>query len=160
MHFRSFSRSLSLFSRNKCLSRNRKFDFAPNLGNVYSNRAFSAKVPYNIDFQVKGLDARVHNPHEDGIPVILICGWAGTKDDWGAFPKLITGRPVITFSPRGLGNSTFPEPYSRPDDMITCMAEDSIAVLEGFRSEFVLEGFRSEFGVQPTPPPNALPLSP
>jgi len=51
------------------------------------------------------LDCSVVHGEGPKPPLLLIAGWAGVKDDWGAFPKLIKDRPVITFSPRYLGFS-------------------------------------------------------
>lgn len=61
------------------------------------------------------------------IPLVLVMGWTGVRDDWRDWPsRFATDRPVLSLDPRGMGESSLPEaPWTIAD-----MADDVRAVVD------------------------------
>ena len=70
---------------------------------------------------------RVLHPEAHGIPLVLIQGWTGVKEDWGDFAeRLAKERPVLIYDNRGMGESGSPDmPYT-----VQMMADDAARLVE------------------------------
>lgn len=67
------------------------------------------------------------NPQGSGLPLVLIMGWTGVKEDWGVMAERVAKhRPVLVFDNRGMGQSSVPDgPYDM--DML---AHDTLRLLD------------------------------
>ncbi len=70
---------------------------------------------------------RVLNPDGSGMPLVMIQGWSGVKEDWGPFAEaLAQDRPVLIYDNRGMGESGVPAmPYT-----IEMMALDAVSLMD------------------------------
>ena len=67
-------------------------------------------------------------------PLLLVPGWAGISYDWGALkPMLAATAPVISFDPRGLGESGPNHADTKIDANV--MAHDCAAVLKDYSAD-------------------------
>ncbi|MBI2059290.1 MAG: alpha/beta fold hydrolase [Nitrospirae bacterium] len=57
-----------------------------------------------------GLSYRVLNPGATGLPLVMVMGWTGVKEDWESLSDaLAADRPVLIFDNRGMGESSVPD---------------------------------------------------
>lgn len=68
---------------------------------------------------------RILNADSPALPLVLIMGWTGVKEDWGRLADdLAADRPVLIFDNRGIGESSVPDgPYS-----VEQLAADTLAL--------------------------------
>ena len=70
---------------------------------------------------------RVYNAAAPGLPLMMVMGWTGVKEDWDELPiELAHDRPVLVFDNRGMGESSIPEgPYS-----MSQLAGDALGLMD------------------------------
>lgn len=80
-----------------------------------------------VDLPGVRLACRLFAPDAAGLPVALIMGWTGVKEDWGNVPLLLAAdRPVLVFDNRGMGESSIAE----GNYTMEMMAKDGIALAD------------------------------
>ncbi|KQM13783.1 alpha/beta fold hydrolase [Novosphingobium sp. Leaf2] len=85
-------------------------------------------VPFRIPVDGAAIEGELHA--RDGVPLVLVHGFGGTRRDWDALiPDLAGDRPLLTYDQRGFGQSTTAsgQAFSHADDLL--------AVLDGLEIE-------------------------
>lgn len=85
-------------------------------------------VPFRIPVDGAAIAGELHQG--DGVPLVLVHGFGGTRRDWDALiPDLGAGRPLLAYDQRGFGQSAAApdRPFSHADDLL--------AVLDGLEIE-------------------------